>query len=131
MDGDALAGQTGWDYGSEGWGFESLRARPPRSEPLSRCGRGSFANAIANSPALAGGRYGAGADVGVLGELSSNSQLCGSPGQGVPGESALSPVPLSPSARQRPHSSLRPLMYVTIPREFLSVSGRARPAHRG
>jgi hypothetical protein len=55
-------------YGSEGWGFESLRACP-RSEPLSASGRGSFANALAVSGTLGGGRYGAGEDVGSLGEL--------------------------------------------------------------
>ncbi len=41
----------------------------PRSEPLSDSGRGSFANAVANSAVLAGGRYGSGEDVGGLGEL--------------------------------------------------------------
>jgi hypothetical protein len=40
-----------------------------RSEPLSDHGRGSFANAVANSAVLGGGRYGAGEDVGGLGEL--------------------------------------------------------------
>ncbi len=41
----------------------------PRSEPLSKSGGGSFANADANSAALAGGRYRAGEDVGGLCEL--------------------------------------------------------------
>jgi hypothetical protein len=41
----------------------------PRSEPLSASGRGSFANTLANGGTLGGGRYGAGEDVGGLGEL--------------------------------------------------------------
>jgi hypothetical protein len=35
----------------------------------SKSGRGSFANTVANSGTLAGGRHGAGEDVGGLGEL--------------------------------------------------------------
>jgi hypothetical protein len=55
------------DYGSEGWGFESLRARPgQRPLPVAE---GAFVLTRMLTAALAGGRYRAGEDVGGLGEL--------------------------------------------------------------
>src|SRR5882724_6452035 len=46
-DGSRVTGTSGTLYGSEGWGFESLRARQVKAP--SSGGRGLFANAGANS----------------------------------------------------------------------------------
>src|SRR5579859_44594 len=56
------------DYGSEGWGFESLRARPGQSPFPSPEGARLLTRLLTARP-LAGSRYCAGEDVGGLGEL--------------------------------------------------------------
>ena len=54
-------------YGSEGWGFESLRARPGQ-RPLTRSGRGLLLTPLLTAASVGGG-YRAGEDVGGLAEL--------------------------------------------------------------
>jgi hypothetical protein len=54
-------------YGSEGWGSSPSERAQVRAS--FRVRKGSFANALANSGTLDGGRDSAGEDVGGLGEL--------------------------------------------------------------
>jgi hypothetical protein len=55
-------------YGSEGWGFESLRARPGQS-PFPSPEGALLLTRLLTARILDSGRYGAGEDVGGLGEL--------------------------------------------------------------
>jgi hypothetical protein len=67
LDCGVLAGQTPLIYGSEGWGFESLRARPGQSPfPILE---GALLLTLLLTAASDGGRYRASEDVGSLGEL--------------------------------------------------------------
>jgi hypothetical protein len=60
-------GRCAHSYGSEGWGFESLRARPgQRPLPVAE---GAFLLTPLLTAASVGGRYRAGEDVGGLSEL--------------------------------------------------------------
>jgi hypothetical protein len=63
----ALAGRAALIYGSEGWGFESLRARPvQRPLPVAE---GAFLLTPLLTAVRPGGCYRAGENVGGLGEL--------------------------------------------------------------
>jgi hypothetical protein len=67
QDGTPPGGRGARDYGSEGWGFESLRARPgQRPLPVAE---GAFLLTPLLTAALSGVRYRAGEDVCGLGEL--------------------------------------------------------------
>jgi hypothetical protein len=67
MDSAGLAGRLALIYGSEGWGFESLRARPGQ-RPLPGA-EGAFLLTQLLTAALSGARDRAGEDFRCLGEL--------------------------------------------------------------
>src|SRR5580704_8735834 len=93
-----------WNYGSEGWGLESLRARPGRRPLPSMEGALSLTRLL--TVASDGGRYRVSGDVGGLGELVAD-------GVGIHAQNLLAqglpPIRLITSSRERPccmhHSS--------------------------